>query len=77
MAIADVVYGKISEPLGVRALVGDRDPGPGDVLDLAKRHGARLVDLKFTDLPGTWQHLGMALARLDEEALAVGIGFDG
>ena len=35
---------------------------PGDVLDLAARHGARMVDLKFTDLPGTWQHMGMALA---------------
>jgi hypothetical protein len=25
------------------------------VLALAERHGARMVDLKFTDLPGTWQ----------------------
>ena len=36
-----------------------------------------MVDLKFTDLPGTWQHMGMALTTLDEEAFTEGIGFDG
>ena len=69
MAIADLVSGKVTEPLSVRALVGERAAEPGDVLALAERHGARMVDLKFTDLPGTWQHMGMALASLDEEAL--------
>ena len=53
MAIADLVSGKATEPLSVRALVGERGPEPGDVLALAERHGARMVDLKFTDLPGT------------------------
>jgi glutamine synthetase len=77
MAIADLVSGKVTEPLGVRALVGERAVEPGDVLALAERHGARMVDLKFTDLPGTWQHMGMALASLDEDAFADGIGFDG
>ena len=62
MAIADLVSGTVSEPLGVRELAGDRSVEPGDVLALAERHGARMVDLKFTDLPGTWQHMGMALA---------------
>jgi len=77
MAIADVVSGKVTEPLGIRALVGERTVEPGDVFDLGQRHGVRMVDLKFTDLPGTWQHMGMALGSLDEEALAEGIGFDG
>jgi len=77
MAIADLVSGKIAEPLGVRALVGDRAVEPADVLALAQRHDAHMVDLKFTDLPGTWQHMGMALESLDEEALTDGIGFDG
>ena len=65
-----------TEPLHVRALVGG-GAQPKDVLDLAERHGAELVDLKFTDLPGTWQHMGMALRSLDEEAFSEGIGFDG
>ncbi len=77
MAIADVVNGKTSEPLGIRVLVGSRKAQPSDVLDLAARHSARMVDLKFTDLPGTWQHMGMALRSLDEEAFSEGIGFDG
>ena len=77
MAIADLVSGKVTEPLSVRALAGERAVEPGDVLALAERHGALMVDLKFTDLPGTWQHMGMALASLDEEALTDGIGFDG
>jgi glutamine synthetase len=76
MAIADVLNSK-TEPLHVGALVGDRAAAPGDVLDLAERHGAAMVDLKFTDLPGTWQHMGMALRSLDEDAFSEGIGFDG
>jgi glutamine synthetase len=66
-----------TEPLHVRALVGDGDAQPKDVLELAERHDATMVDLKFTDLPGTWQHMGMALRSLDEEAFSEGIGFDG
>src|SRR3954471_15324025 len=77
MAIADLVNGKAADPLNVRSLAGDRPVETGDVLALGRRHGARMVDLKFTDLPGTWQHMGMALGSLDEEALAEGIGFDG
>src|SRR5215213_2079442 len=77
MAISDVVNGNVTEPLSARALVDKGDPKPGDVLDLAERHQARLVDLKFTDLPGTWQHMGMALRSLDEDAFTEGIGFDG
>jgi glutamine synthetase len=66
-----------TEPLHVRALVPGGDAQPNDVLDLAERHGATMVDLKFTDLPGTWQHMGMALRSLDAEAFSEGIGFDG
>ena len=33
MAIADVVSGKVTEPLGVRALVEERTVEPGDVFD--------------------------------------------
>ena len=35
-----------------------------------------MVDFKFTDLPGTWQHLGLSIHSLDETA-AEGLGFDG
>jgi glutamine synthetase len=72
-----VISGRLEGPLTARALAGERAAEPHDVFELASRHGARMVDLKFTDLPGTWQHMGMALGTLDEESFADGIGFDG
>jgi glutamine synthetase len=36
-----------------------------------------MVDLKFTDLPGTWQHFSVPLRALTDGAFAEGIGFDG
>jgi glutamine synthetase len=50
---------------------------PGDVLDFARAHGVRMIDFKFTDLPGTWQHLGLSIHALDEDAFTEGLGFDG
>ena len=75
MAFADLLDGNHTAPLSARVLAGDRAPQPSDVLSLAELHGASMVDLKFTDLPGTWQHMGMALRSLDEEALADGIAW--
>ncbi len=65
------------QPLSTRGLVGDGPVEPDAVFELAKAHDAAMVDLKFTDLPGTWQHMGMALRTLEPDAFADGIGFDG
>lgn len=65
------------KPLSARALAGDGAVGPDTVFELAKDHEATMVDLKFTDLPGTWQHMGMALGTLEEDSFSDGIGFDG
>jgi glutamine synthetase len=46
-----------------------------DVLKLAKE--VQMVDFRFTDLPGTWQHFSVPVHRLDEEIFEAGIGFDG
>src|SRR2546422_10680959 len=43
----------------------------------AKEAGVQVVDLKFTDLPGTWQHFSIPLKELTEDLFAEGIGFDG
>ena len=40
-------------------------------------HDVALVDLKFTDLPGTWQHFAVAARELSEGLLTEGAGFDG
>jgi glutamine synthetase len=58
--------------------IGDRQPaGPGQttaVRDVLKVQDVHVIDLKFTDLPGAWQHLGLSAHALDEAAFAAGIG---
>lgn len=48
-----------------------------DVLKFANEKGAKMVDLKFCDLIGTWQHLTVPLHQLNEETFENGFGFDG
>jgi len=48
---------------------------PEDVVKMAK--SVQMVDLRFTDLPGTWQHYTLPAHRLTEELFEEGIGFDG
>ena len=50
---------------------------PSDVLKLAKDKGARIVDLKFIDFIGTWQHFQIPVHRLDDAAFEDGVYFDG
>ena len=50
---------------------------PADVLRMAQEHGARMVDFKFTDVPGTWQHFSIPTKALSESTFEEGIGFDG
>ena len=48
-----------------------------DVLKLAKERGAKIVDLRFIDLPGLWQHFSIPVSELSEEIFEDGLGFDG
>ncbi|MEW6756530.1 MAG: type I glutamate--ammonia ligase [Candidatus Latescibacterota bacterium] len=41
------------------------------------REGAQMVDLKFTDLLGTWQHFSIPASTLEEDMFVDGLGFDG
>ncbi len=50
---------------------------PTEVIEFAKKNGVEYVDMKFVDLPGTWQHTTIPVARLDETLFEDGIGFDG
>src|SRR5436309_10482567 len=50
---------------------------PDDVLRFAKDNGAKMVDLKFTDLPGSWQHFSVPVRELKEEIFFEGVPFDG
>ena len=50
---------------------------PDDVKKLAKDSGAKIVDLRFIDLPGMWQHFSIPVEDLDDDLFSEGIGFDG
>jgi len=50
---------------------------PKSVLALAKKQGAKMIDVKFVDTFGTWQHFSLPISQLTEEAFAEGYGFDG
>jgi len=49
---------------------------PADVVQYAKTNGARMIDCKFVDFPGAWQHITYPIERLDD-AFEEGFGFDG
>lgn len=50
---------------------------PADFFEFAKKAGAEMVDLKFTDLLGTWQHCTFPVETWDESTFKDGVGFDG
>jgi len=50
----------------------DRRSAPAEVkkvLDLIKQKNIQVVDVKFVDLPGTWQHFSIPASTLDEDMI--------
>jgi glutamine synthetase len=52
-------------------------PDAREALEWASETRAAMVDLKFCDLLGTWQHVTLPIRALDESAFDEGLGFDG
>jgi glutamine synthetase len=50
---------------------------PKDVLAMIKEHDIKMVDVRFTDMPGTWQHFSLPASMLSEDDFVHGLGFDG
>jgi glutamine synthetase len=50
---------------------------PQEVVAMAKAKGAKMVDYKFIDLPGVWQHKTVPISEFDEKVFEEGTGFDG
>ncbi|MEE4605608.1 MAG: type I glutamate--ammonia ligase [Desulfobacteraceae bacterium] len=50
---------------------------PKEVLDMAKENKAKVVDLRFMDYPGLWQHFSVPIRELEESSFEDGFGFDG
>jgi len=50
---------------------------PKDVLKLIKDEKVEMVDLRFMDFPGMWQHCSYPVSQFDEDTFVAGMGFDG
>ncbi len=50
---------------------------PKDILAMASERGVAMVDFKFMDFPGMWQHTTVPVAMLTEASFEEGFGFDG
>ncbi|MCD6319540.1 MAG: type I glutamate--ammonia ligase [Candidatus Desulfofervidaceae bacterium] len=48
-----------------------------EALEFAEKHEVKMVDLKFCDFLGTWQHFSVPIRCLDESCFEEGFGFDG
>jgi glutamine synthetase len=56
---------------------GETKPEAREALEWAGESRAAMVDLKFCDLLGTWQHMSLPITAFDESAFDAGLGFDG
>jgi glutamine synthetase len=56
---------------------GDKEMTPKEVLALAKKNGTKMVDLRFMDFPGLWQHFSVPMSEFNESSFDDGYGFDG
>ncbi len=50
---------------------------PQDVLAMIADRGIRVVDFRFTDFPGHWQHFTVMSSEIEEDTFEDGLGFDG
>jgi len=50
---------------------------PDDLLKAIKDNKIEMIDLRFTDIPGLWQHFSVPPRNLDRDAIVEGVGFDG
>ena len=50
---------------------------PQEVLKLCREKDIESVDIRFTDLLGTWQHITIPVSRLTDDVFEHGLGFDG
>ena len=51
--------------------------GPESLLRKIKDNKVEMIDLRFTDIPGLWQHFSVPPRAFDHDAIVDGVGFDG
>lgn len=50
---------------------------PQEFLSYVKENKIQIIDLKFIDMPGIWQHLSVFENQIDESSFTEGVPFDG
>ena len=50
---------------------------PRELLQFVSDEGIKMIDLRFVDLPGLWQHFSISAKEMEEEMFEEGVGFDG
>ena len=50
---------------------------PKDVVDFIAKEEIKVIDLRFMDFPGLWQHFSVPAREIDEDVFESGLGFDG
>ncbi|MBN1698731.1 MAG: type I glutamate--ammonia ligase [Spirochaetales bacterium] len=50
---------------------------PKDIISLIQKEQIKVVDLRFMDFPGLWQHFSIPVSEVDESIFEQGLGFDG
>lgn len=50
---------------------------PQEFLNYVKENNIQIIDLKFIDMPGIWQHLSLFHDQIDESSFDTGVPFDG
>ncbi|HAA30543.1 MAG TPA: type I glutamate--ammonia ligase [Cyanobacteria bacterium UBA8553] len=50
---------------------------PQEFLNYVKENNIQIIDLKFIDTPGIWQHLSLYHNQIDESSFTDGVPFDG
>ena len=48
-----------------------------EILELVSRENIKVVDLRFMDFPGLWQHFSVPSRQLDADSFEAGFGIDG
>ncbi|MBW2107479.1 MAG: type I glutamate--ammonia ligase [Deltaproteobacteria bacterium] len=50
---------------------------PAEVVDFVSKEKMEVIDFRFMDFPGLWQHFSVPARELDESVFENGLGFDG
>jgi glutamine synthetase len=50
---------------------------PNEVIEFIKQENIKVIDLKFGDFPGTWQHFTIPASEVNLDLFDEGLGFDG